>query len=505
MDLAPPNAESFLGYCLANRYKFVEILGKGGMGYIFVAKDLELPRTVAVKMIRPEFTKDRVIRRRVERECAMHASVGMHPNIITLHDKIIEDKKIFLIMEHAEGRTLANILKAQREDKNKISFNQSIQIVTQLLAALNIIHNNNIVHRDIKPSNIIVVPSEKQNSNFNVKLIDFGIARSESDDPNETRLTAFDSSGPGTPAYMAPERIDQKSFGDFSPATDLYSVGIIFYELIHTQPPFLGNLTEIFTAHITQQPDIKILEIPQSFKKIIAQSLNKAPKDRFVTVADFKCAIDAAIENPDVGSTVVKKESNERDGVTLLTTPAMHVSPGFTRKNEKSFLKFPNLRNKPIMVSYGLVIATVFIVALIYNLSLNNETVAALTDDPPVAITETSVVLSSDSPAKVSNKNDSNNDLTEDPEVESSPPLPEIYPGYFPPQDPFNRLTNPSPYVGTYNGQSRGRAEGSVNEAIGSQKAHTTSKKNTNNTSVKMSSSSSFKIRKRGTRPISPQ
>jgi len=501
MDSTSLSAESFLGYCLANRYKLVKILGKGGMGYVFVAEDLELPRTVAVKMIRPELAHDKVIRKRVERECAMHASVGMHPNVIALHDKIVEDGKLFLIMEYVEGETLANILKAQREDKNKISFNQSIQIVIQLLAALNIIHKNNIVHRDIKPSNIIVVPSGKQGDNITVKLMDFGIARPESDDPDETRLTAFDSAGPGTPAYMAPERIDHESFGDFSPATDLYSIGIILYELIHTQPPFPGSLTEVFKAHITQKPDIEILELSSSFKDVIAKSLNKVPEDRFLTAADFKDAIDAALEDPGIDSTAVNTEENDGEGVTLLTTPEMHLSAGSSRKTNKALLGLSSFKSKRGMVACGFVMTTIFLSVLFYNLSFNNETVKVVEafpgngieviEDPP-----TKPPPSVDPPSVLPGK---------DPEVMPSPAPSEPYPGYFPPQDPFKGIGNPSPYVTYDNQQGYGSAEGSVDDAFYSQKKQTSPRRNANNRSAKVKDSSGFKIREHGTRSISSE
>ncbi len=516
-------AESFLGYRLANRYQLTELLGIGAMGFVFIADDLELPRTVAVKMVRPDLAHDEVVRRRVERECAMHASVGMHPNIITLHDRIIEDGKIFLIMEYIEGKTLTDILKAQRENQYQISFNQSIQIVTQLLAALEVIHNNNIVHRDIKPSNIIVIPPKSQDDSTTVKLMDFGIARSEDEDSDLTRLTAFDSAGPGTPAYMAPERIDHTSFGNFSPATDLYSLGIIFYELIHTQPPFQGSLTDVFTAHITKPPDIILLELSSSFKGVLAKSLEKAQKDRFKTATEFKDAVDAALSELSTESISDKSTDDGREGITLLSTPEMHLHVDAPWKESNAPPARSTLHNRRAKMVCSFILVAISLSVLIYFQSFKNETLDLADESVTNIVPVDEIPVVSDLISKPVEKQPDilyEDSLTDKNHTKISPPSPEVEPtptynqfSYSPPSDYFEGGgqfgLNPSPYT-SRDDQTPGGAERIVENVIRTDvivppKKRMLSESKSKKTYKRLNNSPQFEIKKYGTRSISSE
>ncbi len=165
-------------------------------------------------------------------------------------------------------------------------------IIRQLLGALAAIHSRDIVHRDIKTANIILQP--QTDGPPLVKLTDFGIARPE-DDATLTQLTSLDTRGPGTPAYMAPERIDPQTFGPLCAATDLYAAGIILYELLVGHPPFRGSMTEIFTGHLMQAPDLSLLPagLPPGVEAVLARALAKRSDARYPNATAFLAAVEA--------------------------------------------------------------------------------------------------------------------------------------------------------------------------------------------------------------------
>lgn len=276
---------------VVNRYKLLEKIGDGGMGNIYLAKDLQLSRQVAVKTIRSELKENPEVGKRINRECNLHATLGVHPNIVALHDRIDQDGDIYLIMEYVKGETLTVRMKKNQESGDNFSNEEIVVLVCQALDALTHIHNNDILHRDIKPSNIILV--DKGDSSLTAKLMDFGIAAQDSDDPEATKITTLVTGGPGTPAYMAPERIDADTFGESGPATDLYSVGVILYELLGGCPPFQGTMTEVLTGHLTKVPKMTNLpeSIPDNLLSILKKSLEKKQQDRFQDAAEFARAL----------------------------------------------------------------------------------------------------------------------------------------------------------------------------------------------------------------------
>ncbi len=276
---------------VAKRYLLRKKIGDGGMGNIFLADDLQLSRQVAVKTIRRDLKENEEVRKRIDRECNLHATLGVHPNIVALHDKIVEDNDIFLIMEYVEGETLTTYLKKSEGEKTQEELRERVDIICQVLEALAHIHDNDILHRDIKPSNIIL--SKKNRSSLSVKLMDFGIASLDREDSALTQLTTLDTGGPGTPTYMAPERIDSTTFGEPGPPTDLYSVGVILYEILGNGPPFQGTMTEVFTGHLAKEPSLSLLpaSIPDSLVNVLKKSLEKEQVHRFQKAREFATAL----------------------------------------------------------------------------------------------------------------------------------------------------------------------------------------------------------------------
>ena len=272
---------------VAGRYRLLQPLGTGGMGHVYLAEDTLLARKVAIKTIRPELSNNQEVRNRIKRESRMHAAIGTHPHIITLYDTIEEQGHIYLVLEYFAAETLTRLLARQRI----LSLNTALIIIRQLLQALACIHQRDIVHRDIKTSNVLVLASEPGNPM--VKLTDFGIARAELDENTLTQLTCLDSRGPGTPAYMAPERIDPQTHGRMSPATDLYAVGIILFEMLAGQPPFRGPMTDIFTGHLLHAPGFNELpaSLPAPLIDALARVLAKKPGERFQDAEAFQQAL----------------------------------------------------------------------------------------------------------------------------------------------------------------------------------------------------------------------
>ncbi|MEA2116759.1 MAG: protein kinase [Thermodesulfobacteriota bacterium] len=312
-----PQQYDYSGWKLADRYEFIRVLGSGGTGTVYLARDLLLKRQVAVKTILPVLADNSEVRRRLDRECRLHAAIGVHPNIVTLYDKIEDEGRIYLVMEYVQGEVLADLLLDKPEGNCVVStVDNAVSLVRQILQAIGCIHEHGILHRDIKTSNILV--QQQEEGNTPAKLMDFGIARQEESEETLSRLTQLDSSGPGTPAYMAPERIDPRTFGESSPATDLYSVGVILYQLLSDGPPFRGTIAEIFNGHLSRPVDLSRLrkDISPGLRAVIKKALAKKPEDRFPDARSFADALNKQAETH--GPSPI--ENVQENDLTLLVT-----------------------------------------------------------------------------------------------------------------------------------------------------------------------------------------
>jgi serine/threonine-protein kinase len=274
---------------LTSRFVFKRSLGVGGMGEVYLAEDSSLRRPVAIKTIRPDLARDPEVRKRIERECLLHAKVGPHPHIVTLFDKLDEDGRLNLVMEFVEGETLQAMLERHHKEGTIPPLGEAIAIASQVLDALGRIHAQGIVHRDIKPANIILTRDDS--GAVCAKLMDFGIARGQ-DDEFASRLTQEGGSGPGTPLYMAPEQIDPQTFGAISPATDVYSMGVMLYQMTSGEPPFTGSITQIFNGHLRAAPP-NLRErargrVPEMLAEIVECALAKNAASRFPTAKAFR-------------------------------------------------------------------------------------------------------------------------------------------------------------------------------------------------------------------------
>ena len=252
-----------------DRYEIHKRVGRGGMADVFLARDLLLDRQVAMKILFPEFAVDPNFVERFRREAQAAANLS-HPNIVNVYDWGKYEGTYFIAMEYVQGRNLAEILKTNKQLTPK----QAAEIASEVAAALGFAHEAGLAHRDIKPANVMI------GSNGQVKVADFGIARAMNS-ATESNLTQA-GSVMGTASYFSPE---QAQGAQPDPRSDLYSLGIVMYEMVAGRPPFTGeNPVSIAykQVHDKPQPLNQLVEgVPRPFEAIIAKLLAKDPKLRY--------------------------------------------------------------------------------------------------------------------------------------------------------------------------------------------------------------------------------
>jgi serine/threonine protein kinase len=253
------------GTIFAGRYRLERKLGSGGMADVWLAEDQELGRKVAIKMLHERYANDTQFVERFRRE-ATHAAGLSHPNVVSIYDRGEAEGSYFIVMEYVEGRTLKELLVTRGPCPVPVA----ISYVRQVLAALRYAHRNGIVHRDIKPHNVLVDHEGR------VKVADFGIARAGSSQITEAGSII------GTAQYLSPE---QARGAPVDESSDLYSTGIVLYELLTGDLPFTGETpVEIAMKHLSQVPPSPSSirpEIPRDLDLVVLRALAKEPADRY--------------------------------------------------------------------------------------------------------------------------------------------------------------------------------------------------------------------------------
>jgi len=301
-------------------YKIIESIGVGGMGEVYKAIHETLDRVVALKVIHPELLSNAEIIKRFYKEAKIQAQMT-HPNIVTVFDFLEIENSYFLVMEYIEGESIGKIVKKQ----GPLEINFSLNIFKQILSGIAHAHSKGVIHRDIKPSNFILTEGE-------VKITDFGIAHIVSDSAHTVAGTVL-----GTPKYMSPEqilgeRVDHRS--------DVYSLGVSFYEILTGKVPFgsnTGSDYEIKKGHVELTP-IAISEIRPDVSKdlenAIAKSLAKKPEARFQTVDDFLASLKIGVSS-DLSININTINSSET------TAPNLHTDD--TTSGSGSHIGFEDL------------------------------------------------------------------------------------------------------------------------------------------------------------------
>ena len=257
---------------IISHYKIIEKLGEGGMGEVYLAEDIKLKRQVALKFLPKEFSRNPEAKKRFMTE-ARSSSILDHNNICVIHEiSETDDGQLFISMNYCQGETLQNYIK----EKNP-TLKQILKYITQIAKGLEKAHNKGIVHCDIKPTNIIITDDGV------VKIVDFGIARIAS----QEKLISPDRTT-GTIAYMSPEQISNSNIDN---RTDIWSLGVIFYEILTNQMPFQDSYDQAVMYSIINEKPKAITainpDIPNELEQIINKMLNKNPDDRFQHVSDL--------------------------------------------------------------------------------------------------------------------------------------------------------------------------------------------------------------------------
>ncbi len=274
------------GQKISDRYQIIKSIGEGGMANVYLAYDTILDRNVAVKVLRGDLATDEKFVRRFQRE-ALSASSLSNPNIVEVYDVGEDNGEYYIVMEYVEGKHLKNLLKK----RGKLTVPEVVDIVLQITNGLSVAHDSYIIHRDIKPQNILIL------DNGLIKITDFGIAVAM----NATQLTQTNSVM-GSVHYLPPEQASGKGA---TLQSDIYSIGILMYELLTGKLPFKGdNAVEIALKHLKEpMPSIRdeIPEIPQSVENIILKATAKNPKNRYADARemheDLKTCLDESRAN----------------------------------------------------------------------------------------------------------------------------------------------------------------------------------------------------------------
>ncbi|MCK5707338.1 MAG: protein kinase [Candidatus Aureabacteria bacterium] len=265
-------------------YEIIRQIGSGAAGMVYEAIHKHLKRRVAIKVLKPHLCKNPVVLERFNREGATIAKLK-HENIATIYDFVSKGDMHYIVMEYIEGTTLEELMRKAK----KIPVQESVRIIMGVLRGLNIAHNNNIIHRDIKPSNIII------NSKGNPILFDFGLAKLKDVAKNISNIPI------GTPSYMAPEQFQEQLKHTISARTDFFSLGVMFYEMISGELPFLGNSFSVIMHKIINEEPLapsKIdLHVPKDLDKIISKLLEKNADFRYNSAREILEDLDCFRQN----------------------------------------------------------------------------------------------------------------------------------------------------------------------------------------------------------------
>ena len=278
------------GIIIGGRYEIEETIGAGGMSDVYKAKDHTLGRNVAIKVLKSEFAQDNAFVEKFRAEA--QAAAGLeHPNIVNVYDVGCQDGDYYIVMEYIEGITLKKYIEA----KGRLSYKEALSIAIQVGRGIAAAHEKNIIHRDIKPQNIMISTDGK------VKVTDFGIARAAS-----TATSTISSDVIGSVHYSSPEQVRN---GYVSDRSDIYSLGIVMYEMVTGQVPFDGESTvSVAIKHLQEEvptPAAIAQDLPVSLEKIILKCTQKSPDRRYSSMEDLLTDLKKSLLTPNEDFVVI--------------------------------------------------------------------------------------------------------------------------------------------------------------------------------------------------------
>lgn len=271
--MMPPGlpAQGAVDTVIAERYAIRKLLGSGAMGNVYLAEDTRLKREVALKLLAPGLSSNNHLIARFRQEALALARLS-HPNIVQVYDFFGANGFFWIVMEYVRGGELDTRIR----DSGKLGLTQALVLVRQMAATLAYAHEQGVVHRDFKPANVLLTPSA------DIKISDFGIAKLAQSSLHTQLNTVL-----GTPSYMSPE---QASGEETDHRTDIYALGVVFYQLLAGELPFKGDMKSIIAQHLTKQvPSLSEhnKDIPPEIDHIIQKMLAKNPADRYQSMAEI--------------------------------------------------------------------------------------------------------------------------------------------------------------------------------------------------------------------------
>lgn len=342
-----------IGKILSGRYEIIEEIGQGGMAIVYMAKDQLLNRNVAIKILRKEYIHDEQFIKKFKRESQSAASLSHH-NIVNIYDVGVEEDIHFIVMELVKGKTLKQLI----NDSERIGWEKSIRIAQQIASALEHAHKNHIIHRDIKPHNIIMTEDEL------AKVADFGIARAIT----SSTITQVEDTM-GSVHYLSPE---QARGGFVNEKSDLYSLGIVLYEMITGEVPFKGETSvSVAIQHLQSEikPPIDInSSIPIGLNNIILKLLKKNPDERYVNATALINDLNRVYLDPEINVIQDPFDENAPTQITPIISKEEIETEKVSDDKEKSNRTSKNKRLKIIITLVVVFLMASTVGALVFSL-----------------------------------------------------------------------------------------------------------------------------------------
>jgi serine/threonine protein kinase len=323
-------SDSLVGQSL-DRYKLVSLLGEGGMGAVFKGRDITLQRDIAVKIMHPQFARRPDFRERFLQEARTAAKLD-HPGVVKVFDFGQAQGHLYIVMEFLPGANLRQMLQELKASGQWIVLPEAIELLRQVCLAIDYVHHEGVLHRDIKPDNIMLKPAEGERLPYRPVLTDLGLAKLA-----EGGVLTQEGTSMGTPAYMSPEQ----ALGEETDArSDVYSLGILVYELVVGQLPFhVRTLTEAIRSHTKEPPPPPRSlrpDLPEGLERVILRALEKDPEDRFANAQ----ALADALGNLDEATILATAPPTAHAGaVSLMTRYQKSLAP----RGESILDEFPQV------------------------------------------------------------------------------------------------------------------------------------------------------------------